>query len=46
MRIVKTATLKGFKFRLFGWNFRIWNKGFEIGNKFGGRVYLFPWSKK
>ncbi len=40
-----TGTLGGFKLRLGQYHFRLWSKGFEFGNKFGGRTYFFPWVK-
>ena len=40
------VTAGGFKLRFGQYTFRIWSKGFEYGNRFGGRVVLFPWAKK
>ena len=36
----------GFKVRIGQYRFRIWKNGFEYGNRLGGRIIFFPWSKK
>jgi len=34
---------RGLKLTVGRWRFRLWLNGFEWGNRFGGRVYFFPW---
>lgn len=40
---MSTGKLGGFKIRIGQYQFRIWKTDFELGNRFGGRVFFFPW---
>lgn len=41
---MQTYKMGGLKLRFGQYTFRIWSKGFEFGNRLGGRVFFFPWS--
>lgn len=40
---MNAGSLGGLKIPLPYGHFRIWKRGFEFGNRSGGRIWLFPW---